>query len=472
MAMAMATATATATRARALETDAVIRAIDERAFATATRARALETDAVIRAIDERAFATEEGARLAFTHDVDSERRAIDASGAGVDSDGKGNPGMIYARVFDGNGASGFRLGGEDALCVALRAPPEARYFSFAPYVYRRGARVVSAQAGHSINNANAKRDGDVLIFVATHSRETFEAMRTAFGDAGYDEGAVNLVPLFDDVRYGGGFGDLLSISFRVAFWPSRLNATGEDALGEWSRLEWPAFFARRASSGAARGGSTVSQALPTPTLNLTVKVDKQHEYELSTTVAPVVVVDGAARVGSTTLVVMPVDHARCRRDPFYSPWSTAGVSVRSACFGATTDALYSISRDFTRVASLRQFLIVVRGRDVVSRGRAAFTTIALYATGGPISSFVSARDVRVLAAIDDRAFIVDERSSLFAVAFGSSLAACARVAVPCVVAASPPARSTLFLVCRDYLNPRTATAPASRPTLVVDAFAL
>ena len=180
--------------------------------------------------------------------------------------------------------------------------------------------MVSAQAGHSINNANAKRDGDVLIFVATHSRETFEAMRTAFGDAGYDEGAVNLVPLFDDVRYGGGFGDfgdLLSISFRVAFWPSRLNATGEDALGEWSRLEWPAFIARRASSGAARVGSTVSQALPTPTLNLTVKVDKQHE--LSTTVAPVVIVDGAARVGSTTLVVMPVDHARCRRDPFYSP---------------------------------------------------------------------------------------------------------------------------------------------------------
>ena len=458
-------------RARAATATAMAMAM---ATATATRARALETDAVMRAIDERAFATEEGARLAFTHDVDSERRAIDASGAGVDSDGKGNPGMIYARVFDGNGASGFRLGGEDALCVALRAPPEARYFSFAPYVYRRGARVVSAQAGHSINNANAKRDGDVLIFVATHSRETFEAMRTAFGDAGYDEGAVNLVPLFDDVRYGGGFGDfgdLLSISFRVAFWPSRLNATGEeDALGEWSRLEWPAFFARRASSGAARGGSTVSQALPTPTLNLTVEVDKQHE--LSTTVAPVVVVDGAARVGSTTLVVMPVDHARCRRDPFYSPWSTAGVSVRSACFGATTDALYSISRDFMRVASLRQFLIVVRGRDVVSRGRAAFTTIALYATGGPISSFASARDVRVLAAVDDRAFIVDERSSLFAVAFGSSLAACARVAVPCVVAASPPARSTLFLLCRDYLNPRTATAPASRPALVVDAFAL
>ena len=149
--------------------------------------------------------------------------------------------MIYARVFDGNGASGFRLGGEDALCVALRAPPEARYFSFAPYVYRRGARVVSAQAGHSINNANAKRDGDVLIFVATHSRETFEAMRTAFGDAGYDEGAVNLVPLFDDVRYGGGFGDfgdLLSISFRVA---SRVPRTRHGHRTSWhNRISPPA----------------------------------------------------------------------------------------------------------------------------------------------------------------------------------------------------------------------------------------
>ena len=113
------------------------------------------------------------------------------------------------------------------------------------------------------------------------------------------------------------------------------------------------------------------------------------------------------------------------------------------------------------------------GRGEPKDRRAAFTTIALYATGGPISSFASARDVRVLAAVDDRAFIVDERSSLFAVAFGSSLAACARVAVPCVVAASPPARySSLFLLCRDYLNPRTATAPASRPALVVDAFAL
>ena len=439
----------------------------------ATRAGALETRAVTRAIDERAFAVEDGMRMAFTHDVDHERTAFDARGAGVDSDGKGNPGMIYARVFDGNGASGFRLGGEDALCVIVREPPpNARYFSFAPYVYRRGARVVSAQAGHSINNANVKRrDGEILIFVATHSSETFAAMRTAFIDGGYDEGAVNLVPLFDDVRYGGFGGDLLSISFRVAFWPSRLNATGEDVLGEWSRLEWPAFIARRASSGAARVGSTVSQALPPSTLNLTFKVDKQHEAP--TTAAPVVVVDGAARVGSTTLVVMPVDHARCRRDPFYSPWSTAGVSVRSACFGATTDALYSISRDFMRAASLREFLIVVRGRDVVSRGRATFTTIALYATGGPISSFMSARDVRVLAAIDDRvlrrgrAFIaLRRRLRLFARRVRARRRSLRRRRFASRAFDAIPRLSRL---------PRILAPPPRRradPTLVVDAFAL
>ena len=49
--------------------------------------------------------------------------------------------MIYARVFDGNGASGFRLGGEDALCVLVREPPpDARYFLL---------RAVRVQAGRA-----------------------------------------------------------------------------------------------------------------------------------------------------------------------------------------------------------------------------------------------------------------------------------------------------------------------------------
>lgn len=69
---------------------------------------------------------------------------IDVSGVGVDSDGKGNSGMIYARVFDGNGVLGFWLGGEDVLCVVLRVLFEVRYFFFVLYVYRWGARVVSA----------------------------------------------------------------------------------------------------------------------------------------------------------------------------------------------------------------------------------------------------------------------------------------------------------------------------------------
>lgn len=57
-----------------------------------------------------------------------------------------------------------------------------------------------------------------------------------FGDVGYDEGVVNLVLFFDDVCYGGGFGDfgdLFLILFCVVFWLLCLNVIGEDVFGEW-----------------------------------------------------------------------------------------------------------------------------------------------------------------------------------------------------------------------------------------------
>tara|TARA_B100000683_G_scaffold15618_2_gene15656 strand:- start:27152 stop:27625 length:474 start_codon:yes stop_codon:yes gene_type:complete len=120
---------------------------------------------------------------------------------------------------------------------------------------------------------------------------------------------------------------------------------------------------------------------------------------------------------------MRVDYRRRLYDPFYDPWSVHGVNSRSGCFGATSDALYSVSRDFMRRDALGSDVVVVaRGGTPAA---AAFSDAALYSTGGPISSLISARDITILAAIDDRSF---GEASSFAVAFGSSAYARASLA--------------------------------------------
>jgi hypothetical protein len=76
----------------------------------------------------------ESMKVRFTHDVDVERRAAAAAAAsgegGVSAgvDGIGNPGMVYARAFDGRGRSTFTLGAEDALVIETRAPPKGTRF--------------------------------------------------------------------------------------------------------------------------------------------------------------------------------------------------------------------------------------------------------------------------------------------------------------------------------------------------------
>ena len=167
-----------------------------------------------------------------------------------------------------------------------------------------------------------------------------------------------------------------------------------------------------------------------------------------------------------------------------------GVNVRSGCFGATPDCLYSVSRRYFRRESMREFIVVVSGMT----SSATFTNFALYASGNDFSSALSARDIRVIAAIDDRSFAtrtptttssnshsnVTSASSTsgayFVAAFGSSPDACAVArahSLPCAVARAPPSRrSHIFVVSRDYLDPITATAPANRPDVRVDIFAV
>jgi hypothetical protein len=138
---------------------------------------------------------------------------------------------------------------------------------------------------------------------------------------------------------------------------------------------------------------------------------------------------------------------------------------------------------------MREFIVVVSGMT----SSATFTNFALYATGNAASSALSARDIRVIAAIDDRSFATrtpttttssnshsnvtsaqSTSGAYFVAAFGSSPDACRRAApAPCAVARAPPSRrSHIFVVSRDYLDPITATAPTNRPDVRVDIFAV
>ena len=406
----------------------------------------------------------ESMKVRFTHDVDVERRAAAAAAAsgegGVSAgvDGIGNPGMVYARAFDGRGRSTFTLGAEDALVIETRAPPKGtRFFSIVTYAYSRGGRVMSAQAGWPVNSANARmgEDGEMVV-VATRSAAAFRTVTRAVEKLDGDASAVNAQRMFDEVRSL----DVLSLSMRVAYWPDASAREGDgDALGEYQKLEWPAFIMRRNGAVARRGADHLPQSLPPPVIAPRVR--------RPTGPPPEVFIDGDCRVAvTTTLEPMRVDYRRCLYDPFYDPWSVHGVNSRSGCFGATSDALYSVSRDFMRRDALgSDFVVVVQGGTPAA---AAFSNVALHSTGGPISSLISARDITILAAIDDRSF---GEASSFAVAFGSSGYACARVSsIPCVVARRGRRFANLFVVARDYLDTRTATAPTSRPEMFVTVY--
>ena len=97
----------------------------------------------------------ESMKVRFTHDVDVERRAAAAAAAasgegGVSAgvDGIGNPGMVYARAFDGRGRSTFTLGAEDASAIETRATPKGtRFFPIVACACSRGGRVMRSQAG-------------------------------------------------------------------------------------------------------------------------------------------------------------------------------------------------------------------------------------------------------------------------------------------------------------------------------------
>jgi len=436
----------------------VERAVVVSASSSSSFARAVET------VSEGTYRANEEMRVRFTHDVEYEARAYAASagvgGTSAGVDAVGNPGMVYARAFDARGRSTFRLGAEDALVIELERPPtDARYFSIVVYAYARGGRVMSAQGGWPVNSANARvgKNGRMVV-VATRSEEAYRTVTRAVVEVDGDANAVNAQRMFDDVRSL----DALSLSMRIAFWPDANARDGDvDALGEYQKLEWPAFIMRR--NGVRFGGvdssRLVPQSVPPPTIAPRVR--------RPTGPPPEVFIDGNCRVaGTTTLEPMRVDHRQCLSDPLYNPWSVHGVNSRSACFGATTDALYSVSRDFIRRDAVgAHFLVVVQGGTPAA---ATFSNVALYSTGGPLSSLISARDITILAAIDDRSF---GEASSFAVAFGSSALACARVSsIPCVVARPGRRSANLFVIARDYLDTRTATAPTSRPDVFVTAY--
>ena len=418
----------------------------------------------------------EGATVRFTHDVAYEEarraRVEEAEEGSEDStawNAVGNPGMIYATARRGarEQLETFRLGARDALVVPMTLPPVEqrwRYFSFVTYVVTRDFRRISAMAGWPVNSANiVETNSSSVAFVVTRSRETFADIKRAFGE----QVGVNLQPLFDHVRLGRNLpADLLSASLRCAYWP---NDRPGDVLGEWSKIAWTeAFFVRapmlrRGSTRGSTENDIVPQSLPKPN---GIENDRYDEFgsfrerletlSVEPSVAPPAVAGFDRASAQTTLIPISVDHARCVRDPLYYPWSRNGINSRSTCFGATSDCAYSMSGRIDRGRS-GAFLVVCRGPNLVTQNQSTFSNIALYATGNPISTILSPRDVQVVAAIDDRTFQQD--ADAFAVAFGASAAECARVSVPCVIATDMRARASMFVLERDYLHPHTATAP-------------
>jgi hypothetical protein len=308
---------------------------------------------------------------------------------------------------------------------------------------------------------------------------------------GYPRRAVNAQPLSPNVRFGRARisgADLLTTSFRVAYWPG---SPDDIALGEWSKLEHRAYIVRGPGNGNESPIEAMDADSPPPSVfdasslaplsssssssaNIRLGGEPPSSKQQQHQPLSLNYVRGAQKVGETSMSPVRVDSNRCLAEPGYNPWSVHGVNVRSGCFGSTPDCLYSVSREFFRRDSMREFVVVVSG----TTSGATFTNFALYASGSQMSSAVSARDIRVIAAIDDRSFatrsIPGTTTAAFVAAFASSPDGCERAApTPCAVARAPPSRrSHIFIVGRDYLDPITATAPVNRPAVRVEIFAI
>ena len=108
-----------------------------------------------------------------------------------------------------------------------------------------------ARAGWPVNSANARmgEDGEMVV-VATRSAAAFRTVTRAAEKLDGDASAVNAQRMFDEVRSL----DVLSLSMRVAYWPDASAREGDgDALGEYQKLEWPAFITRRNGAVARLG---------------------------------------------------------------------------------------------------------------------------------------------------------------------------------------------------------------------------
>ena len=138
------------------------------------------------------------------------------------------------------------------LVIETRAPPKGtRFFSIVACACSRGGRVMRARAGWPVNSANARmgEDGEMVV-VATRSAAAFRTVTRAAEKLDGDASAVNAQRMFDEVRSL----DVLSLSMRVAYWPDASAREGDgDALGEYQKLEWPAFITRRNGAVARRG---------------------------------------------------------------------------------------------------------------------------------------------------------------------------------------------------------------------------
>ena len=161
------------------------------------------------------------------------------------------------------------LWGELNGIPALSTPPPSRYFGLSSYVWRRQgnfglvtSRVVSATIANEQVNMLTMRNATTqqpafdqpLVLVSTADAATFKAIKRAFVQSGVPSDAINLEAI-PRVKFGRSLildgADDLTFSLRSALWP------GNNALGEYAKLEWTSVFIAR----SPRGGSRLTQPL-------------------------------------------------------------------------------------------------------------------------------------------------------------------------------------------------------------------
>jgi hypothetical protein len=384
-------------------------------------------------------------------------------------------GSPYFNEFGANpNLATLQLGGDEAIVIIFRTPPEMRYYSFNQYLFKRPDSSVElfASMSEALNlkrlgttgspEPGASPFGSYAAVVWTADQNTFDSVQADLLESGLPLQAINFLPLPPAIparpgmpAYGlqlghGPASDVFNMLMRTAL-------PDDQAAFDAYRQENPYYVLRV-------GPGTHLPPNPAPVIGYPSDVSGFAESASLQTALTRLVSDIGKRYGSAFSF-----KKQASTYTEHVGWDC--ISEISECTGDNFDVLYSHDvATFVRVKDLQDFIIVV-GVNHRQSGKAAYTNSTVY-DSKKFASIVSITDVDLTSqsalyhagVTNPRDPRVRTYRGLYAYMFSYDCAGkqyCA--AIPPPTASNPVGLrpgAPFFVLGRSYLEPHTLVRPS------------